>query len=73
MGQSTGGYELVLSGVILALLGLWLDRTLGTTPILTILLAVAGFVGATANLFYRYKRDIARLEAETLALRKAAE
>ena len=70
MGQSTGGFELVLSAVLLSLLGLWVDRSLGTVPFFTVGLAVAGFVGATANLFYRYRRDIAQIEAETEALRR---
>ncbi len=71
MNQSTGGYELILSGVLFALAGLWLDKRLGTVPLFTIVLAIVGFGGAVANVYYRYTREIDRLEAETAALRKA--
>ncbi|MEM9561623.1 MAG: AtpZ/AtpI family protein [Actinomycetota bacterium] len=71
VGQATGGWEMVFAGVIFALAGLWLDRQLGWTPILTIVLAVVGFAGGVASVYYRYKRDIAELEAEAAAMRRA--
>lgn len=71
MSQSSGGYELILSGVIFSLAGLWLDKQIGTTPLFTIVLAVVGFTGAVLNIYYRYNREIERLEAETEELRKA--
>ena len=43
--QSGGGYELAFSGVIFSLIGLWLDRRLGTLPWCTVGLAVLGFAG----------------------------
>ncbi len=69
ISQSSGGYDMVLSGVLFALFGLWLDRRLGTIPLFTIVLTVVGFVGSVLNVYYRYKRDIERIEAETAALR----
>lgn len=69
--QSIGGYEMVLAGVIFALAGLWLDRRLGLTPILTIVLAVLGFVGGVLAVYYRYQRDIAEIEAQVAAQREA--
>lgn len=70
MNRSIGGFELAFSGVIFALAGLWLDRQIGTVPVFTVVLAVLGFVGAVANVYYRYKREIERIEAETAALRR---
>jgi len=70
MNRSTGGFELVLSGVIFCLAGLWLDRRIGTVPVFTLVFTVLGFVGAVANIYYRYKREIAAIEAETAALRR---
>lgn len=70
MNRSTGGFELAFSGVVFALIGLWLDRWLGTVPLFTVGLAVLGFVGAVANVYYRYKREIERIEAETAVLRR---
>ncbi len=67
--QTSGGYELVFSGVIFALVGLWLDRRFGTVPWLTIVLAITGFIGALANVYYRYDRDMAQHEAEAAARR----
>ncbi len=71
--QSSGGYEVVLIGVLFALAGVWLDRLLGTVPWFTIVLTVVGFVGAVANVYYRYKRDMERLEAEAAARRAGKE
>lgn len=65
IGQNSGGFDLVVPGVLFALAGLWLDRRLGSTPVLTIALAVVGFVGSVLAVYYRYKRDIAEAEAET--------
>lgn len=53
--RSSGSFELVLGAVLFALLGLVIDRALGTTPWLTIVLAVAGFAGATISIAYRYR------------------
>ncbi len=70
--NSAGSYELVLSAVALGLIGLLVDRQVGTTPVFTIVLTVLGFVGATLSLYYRYRHQIARLESETAELRTAA-
>lgn len=67
--QSSGSYELVLSAVILGLMGLGLDRWLGTTPLFTVVLTVLGFAGAGISLYYRYRHQIASLEQETKELR----
>lgn len=71
MRQSTGGYEMVFSVVLFALAGVWLDRRFDTTPLFIIVLSILGMIGAVANVYYRYKREIERLEAETEALRSA--
>ncbi len=68
--QSSGGYELAFSGVVFALIGLWLDRRLGTVPWFTIGLAILGFAGSVMNIYYRYQRDMARHEEEA-RVRKA--
>ena len=70
VNSSTGSYELALSAVVLGLLGLWLDTRLGTTPLLTVALTVLGFVGAGLSLYYRYRAEISRINAETAELRK---
>ncbi len=56
--QSHGSFELVLAPVILALIGLGLDRWLGTVPVFTIVLAVAGMVGSWAKQYYSYRTSI---------------
>ena len=77
--RSHGGFDLVLGPVLLALVGLWLDRTFGLTPLLTIAFLVFGAVGAVLKTYYDFQRRMtaaaerrARLEAETEALRAAA-
>ena len=62
MHKSTGAYELVLSPFLLALIGYALDRWLGTVPLLTILFAVVGLVGACIKLYYSYNVEMAEHE-----------
>jgi F0F1-type ATP synthase assembly protein I len=70
--SSHGSFELVLSPVILALLGLWLDRSvLDTTPVLTIVCAVLGFVGAAVKLYYGYRAKMAEHAAAVPVSRPA--
>ncbi len=72
VNQSTGSYELVLSAVVFGLLGLWLDRRLGWTPVLTISLTILALVGSTLSIYYRYRAQIEKLQAETKAMREGA-
>jgi F0F1-type ATP synthase assembly protein I len=73
--RSTGSFELVLSPLILGFLGFLLDRAVGTTPLFTILLVIAGMAGAAARVYYGYRHAMVQLaEAEArLAQAKAAE
>lgn len=58
--RSHGGFELTLAPLLMALLGLWLDRTIDTVPVFTISLAVIGFLGVFVKLYYVYRHDMAR-------------
>lgn len=58
MYRQAGGWELALSPVLLALIGYGLDRLLGTVPVLTIVLAVVGLVGAVTRLYYGYRTEM---------------
>lgn len=60
--RSSGGYELALSPVILALIGLWVDHRLGTSPLFTVLAGILGFVGAAVKLYYVYQHDMVEIE-----------
>ncbi len=56
MAQTHGSFELVVSPLLLALFGLWLDRSVfDTTPVLTIVFAVLGLVGALIKIYYTYR------------------
>lgn len=59
--RSSGSFELVFAPVILALVGLWLDRTLGTLPTFTVGLAVFGAIGAGVAQYYAYQQRMVRL------------
>ena len=72
VNQSNGGIELALSAVLFGLVGWWLDRRLGTTPLLLLPFTLLGFVGAGLSLYFRYRAQIARLREEAAALRRAA-
>lgn len=69
LNSSTGSYELVLSAVLFGLLGFWIDSKLGTTPIFFLAFTILGFVGAGLSIYYRYRHDVARLEAERDAVK----
>ena len=73
MQRSTGSYELVFSTLILALIGFGLDRWLNTTPILTIVFAVVGLVGAVIKLIYGYQAEMAEHEANAPWRREVAD
>lgn len=63
MGRTTGGYELVFSPMLLALIGYGLDRLFGTVPVLTIIFGVAGLVGAVTKMYFTYRSDMEHHEA----------
>lgn len=67
MHHSTGGFELVVSLVLMAGLGLLVDRALGTLPWFTLGMALLGFAGATINMWYRYQASMATAAAERAA------
>lgn len=63
MGRTTGGYELVFSPMLLALIGYGLDRLFGTVPVLTIIFGVLGLVGAVTKMYFRYRSEMEQHEA----------
>lgn len=62
--RSHGSFELALAPVILGLLGLLLDRALGTVPVFLVLFTVLGFAGAGVKIFYTYRYEMAQHEAD---------
>ena len=62
--RSHGSFELALAPALLALLGFWIDRSVGLTPLFTIVFAVLAFTGVVAKQFYTYRYHMDRLEAE---------
>jgi F0F1-type ATP synthase assembly protein I len=62
--RSHGSFELVFSPIIFALLGLWLDSRLGTTPLLCVLFAVLAYGAVAAKIYYTYRDGMARHRVE---------
>lgn len=62
MHRSHGSFEIAFAPVVLALLGLWLDRTIGTVPVFTLVFALVGVLGAFAKVYYQYKAEMAALD-----------
>jgi F0F1-type ATP synthase assembly protein I len=60
LNNSHGSFELVLSPVILALLGWWIDARFDTGPWCTVTLAILGVVGATVKVVGEYRANMAR-------------
>ena len=46
--------EFVAVPLIFALIGYWLDRAIGTSPVLAVALAALGFVGVLVRTYYAY-------------------
>ena len=74
MNESHGSFELVVSPVVLALIGYFIDtRVTHTTPVFTVVFAVMGVVGATIKLLIDYRAKMAELDAASpWAQRKGA-
>ncbi|MDQ2679333.1 MAG: AtpZ/AtpI family protein [Actinomycetota bacterium] len=64
LNRSHGSFELAFAPVILALLGLWLDKTIGTVPVFTLVLALVGVLGAFTKVYYSYKHSMAALDQQ---------
>lgn len=67
--RSSGGFDLVLGPVLMALVGLWVDSLVGTTPIIAIVFLVGGFVGAVFKVYFEYQRWMEESQAELAAMR----
>ncbi len=64
LNRSHGSFELAFAPVIMALLGLWLDKTIDTVPVFTLVFALVGVLGAFAKVFYSYKHSMALLDEQ---------
>lgn len=71
--RSHGSFELALAPVLMALIGLWLDKTFHTLPLFTIVLAVVGVLGSTIKVIYVYKAQMAEETADAPWNRNVAE
>ena len=63
MHRTTGGFELVFSPLLLALVGFGLDRWLGTLPWITIAFAVVGLAGAVTKIYFTYRAEMDQHQA----------
>ena len=71
--RSHGSFELALAPVLMALIGLWLDRTFDTLPLFTIVCAAVGVLGSTVKVMYVYKAQMAEEAAGAPWNRSASE
>ena len=63
--QSSGSFELVLGPVLMAVVGIFVDKWLGTTPLFILLFTLWGAVGAAVAIYFRYRHQIAATAAVT--------
>ena len=56
--RSSGGFDLVLAPVLIALLGLWIDAAAGTRPVFMLAFLAFGTVGAVLKVYYDYQRGM---------------
>jgi hypothetical protein len=64
--RSAGSFELALAPVLMALIGLLIDRALGTVAVFTVLLAVVGLAGAAVKAYYSYGHAMRQLEEQAV-------
>ena len=62
--RSHGSFEIAFAPVLMALMGLGIDRTFATMPIFTVSLSVVGVLGSFAKIYYSYRYQMAELEAQ---------
>ena len=70
--RSSGGFDLVLAPVIIALLGLWIDSAAGTRPIFMLAFLAFGTVGGVLKVYYDYQRGMAAAYEQAAAARAEA-
>ena len=58
MDRGHGGYLLVAAPALFGLLGFWLDGLLGWTPVLTIVGAFYGLIGALYKVLTSYRTEM---------------
>ena len=63
MNRSAGGYELVFSPLILALIGFGIDKLFGTVPVFTALFAVLGLIGVVVKIYFNYRAEMQEHDA----------
>ncbi len=63
MNRSAGGYELVFSPLILALIGFGIDKLFGTVPVFTVLFAVLGLIGVVVKIYFNYRTEMQEHDA----------
>ena len=71
--RSSGGFDLVLAPVLLALIGLWIDTSAGTRPLFMLGFLAFGAVGAVLKVYYDYQRGMELAAAEAAATRAEVE
>ena len=72
--RSSGGFDLVLGPVLMALIGLWIDTAAGTRPLFTLVLFAFGAVGAVTGKIElvfegEYQRGMDAAQGELEAIR----
>jgi len=60
--RSHGSFELAFAPILLALGGLWLDRTIGTVPVFTIVFAFIGVAATSVKPYYSYRHSMDELD-----------
>jgi len=62
LNKGNGSFELVMSPLLLALVGLWLDHSVThTTPWMTVIFAILGLAGSVVKIYYGYRSKMAEL------------
>lgn len=64
LNRSSGGFELAFVAAIFGGIGLLLDRWIGTTPVIALVLFFLGIIGTVLKLWIGYDQQMRKLEGE---------
>jgi F0F1-type ATP synthase assembly protein I len=70
--RSHGSFELAFAPVLMALAGLWLDRTVGTVPVFTLVFAAVGISGAFTKIYFGYRSSMTAMSEQSVWARHAS-
>lgn len=71
MYRNSGGFELALAPALMGLIGYFIDRAVGTVPVVTIAFSVLALAGVCIKIYFGYKAEMEGHEANASWARRS--